>query len=186
MSKQKAAVDFIPLTIKQTTAVVHLTRGLHALIDVEDWSRIAAMGPWRAHPGGPRSKTFYAIRGRNYFPLHKAVTGKANVDHENRNGLDNRRANLREASQSLNVVNYGRRNKTGYRGVRRQRQGTFQASIQDDGLGTFATAEEAARAFDREAKNRYGEFAVLNFPDRIVTQDPDTLHAAAPALGARR
>lgn len=31
-------------------------------------------------------------------------------------------------------------------------------------LGTFATAEEAAKVYDEHAKQLYGEFAYLNFP----------------------
>lgn len=34
-------------------------------------------------------------------------------------------------------------------------------------LGSFVSAEEAARAFDREAVALYGEFARLNFPAQM-------------------
>ncbi len=32
-------------------------------------------------------------------------------------------------------------------------------------IGLFVTAEEAARAYDEKAKELYGEFARLNFPE---------------------
>lgn len=101
--------------------------------------------------------------------IGRMLTKDEMVDHKNRDPLDNRRENLRICTPQQNCFNrnMSSRNVTGYKGV--QAVPPFKVTISVNGkrksIGSYNTAEEAARAYDKVAKKYYGEFASLNFPD---------------------
>lgn len=82
------------------------------------------------------------------------------VDHVNRDGLDNRAANLRQATSRQNKANRIVKNPAGFRGV--TPNGNRWVAQCWGYLGSFATAREAAMAFDVAAIEKYGEFAKTN------------------------
>lgn len=100
--------------------------------------------------------------------LHRFIMGitdpKVYVDHKNGNKLDNRKSNLRPCSKADNQRNcrMNGRNKTGYKGVYRER-GKFKANVTINGVTKFVaykqTAYEAHLAYCRAALKYYGEFA---------------------------
>ncbi len=150
-----------------------LHNGDVALVDDEDYATVSGFH-WRMATNGRvayaqmcvvRSGVKYTLRMHNL--LMNPPAGLV-VDHINGSGLDNRRKNLRLATQSQNTAN-SRIKRAQYRGVYPRPSGSFEAKIVNRPnfhfLGTFATATEAAQAYDAAAKRIYGEFARLNFPE---------------------
>ena len=148
---------------------IKLTQGKVALVDDEDYDFLMQW-KWHITMGGSR-KTYYACRAKRIPRLmHNVLLNPPKgmqVDHKDRDGLNCQRSNLRICTHGENQMNKGVWAKSGYKGV------TIYAHIGGGGnkkaLGTFTTAEAAARAYDKEAKKLYGEFALLNFPENQVS-----------------
>jgi hypothetical protein len=158
---------------------IPLTQGIVALVDDEDYEALSQF-KWHTERSGDR---FYARRkitvgpGRqdNVRMHHSIMETTDQVDHENGNGLDNRRANLRLASQAQNQQNRGisKANSSGFKGVSwNKRKQRWIAYIHVGGkqhyLGAFSTPEQAALAYDRAAREKFGEFAHCNLPSTSI------------------
>lgn len=155
---------------------VLLTQGQVALVDEADAVSITAH-KWFAHRR--RNGNFYAMRNvrepggkHTTVYMHKVLTGYSQTDHKNGNGLDNRRANLRPATALENNCNSAARigSSSQFKGVSWSKDSkAWAAQIRLAGkqtnLGRYSTEEEAARVYDSAAREAYGEFARLNFPD---------------------
>lgn len=129
---------------------------------------------WETMRSRQKDQKYYIVlrNGPGVFMLHNLLMqpkpGQL-VDHKNGNPLDNRRDNLRFCDATLNNANrVSAPNATGFRGVGRVgRTDKFVAYIAAyrvrQHLGTFTSAESAARAYDAAALKAFGEFAVTNF-----------------------
>lgn len=149
---------------------IQLTQGKVATVDDEDFEWLNQW-KWCATCHKNNSNNFYAIRAENgtNVLMHRVILKTAQyVDHINGNTLDNRKENLRPCNPSQNIANskISKNNKSGYKGVYKARN-KWRANIMIAGktihLGTWETAEMAAMAYDKKAKEVFGEFAKTNF-----------------------
>lgn len=147
------------------TFTINLTQNQQALVDERDWYKLRKQ-KWHAHK---ERSSYYATRcvegvrrngkrQRIYVAMHRVVLGLTKgvqeVDHINRNTLDNRHSNLRVVSTRGNQENRVDQSRYGP-GVKLNRTETgFEVSVKVDGvrhyLGTYVTAmraQEVRRAF---------------------------------------
>jgi len=152
---------------------IQLTRGKVAFVDDEDyesvsdfsWRAVLCNGKWyaRAYVGGGASNPVDKY-------LHHLLLGGIRVDHIDSNGLNNCRDNLRPATQQQNRWNSASHSDaiSKFKGVSvdPRRKKKWRARILCSGkshwLGYFYSEQEAADAYDKSAKELFGEFAKLN------------------------
>src|SRR5574343_540205 len=118
---------------------------------------------WNRQPGdkpgnvSPQGYWYLCVGGKQYpahrlawFYVHKNWP-KGDIDHINRNRLDNRIVNLRDTSTSDNLHNSPHRNpSSGVKGVHVNKDGTWDAVIMVNGkthrLFSYSTIDDAAAA----------------------------------------
>lgn len=157
---------------------IHLTRGLVALVDPEDYEWLSEY-TWHAKRSEGRFYAGTVIDGEP-VSMHRLIMDPPpgmSVDHKNNSTLDNHRENLRLVTRAQNRYNTrpsrklrpnGRPKSSQYLGVSRYGD-RWKAKITHDGhryvIGLFDDEIEAALARDAKARQLHGEYAWLNFPD---------------------
>ena len=147
----------------QKTIKLKLQTGNCVVIDDSDYELISQY-KWHEDHGYARTSS-----GGKKIYMHRLLMGSPNsqVDHINRDRLDNRKANLRVCSDLQNKWNLPKqgRNKSGYKGVTRH-SNLWRATIVVNGkqksLGYHKEILDAARAYDKAALEYFGEYAAIN------------------------
>lgn len=162
---------------KDDYKTIPLTQGFVALVDVEDYEWLVALGGWCVDRN--KKHLTYALRWLNgsTVRMHRLILDAPKgvfVDHINGDGLDNRRRNLRLCNYAENGWNVNRsvRGVSRYRGVSWSKVAKkWKAEIMIEGrrvyLGYFECEADAAVAYDEVALCYRGEFARLNFPELL-------------------
>jgi hypothetical protein len=166
---------------------IQLTQGFVALVDDADYERVSALS-W--HALVPKNKrTVYAVHGKG-LRMHRFILGltdpRVQTDHEDHDGLNNQRYNLRICTQTQNQRNKPKLRGTftsQYKGVELAK-GRWRSRItigySRKSLGVFTSELDAALAYDAAAREWFGEFACCNFPPKKPTRPAATIADALP------
>ena len=156
--------------------------GLWTIVDADVYYRLGHL-KWSAAGDDDRLYAARILRKTEFgriktMYLHREIMNAPSgllVDHQNGDKLDNRRANLRFATNSENQCNRRKTEKASsqYKGVCLCPEKThWYANIKHKGkkiwLGSFTSEIAAARAYDTAAIKYHGEFARLNFPEKTL------------------
>lgn len=148
---------------------------LTVLVSDVDYERVKKH-KWRGDDTGasgkPYVKTDIVVEDRRTtMYLHRFITGcppHMRTEHRDNDTLNNQRPNLRITTHDQNNLNRSPWGSSGYKGVTRVRH-RFRARItiehEEKHLGYYASAIDAALAYDEAAHQLFGEFAWLNFPE---------------------
>jgi hypothetical protein len=179
-AKWKAHLELPVTRDDEGRAVINLTgkvgNGQKAIVDEVHWHVLTFETAWNSqfvfgshYPSSNKGKV-HALVFRLTNP--GVATGVVNsIDHKNGDTLDNRAANLRVATSS--VQGHNKRKRAGctskYFGVSwdpktRKWRAVVTHKKKSRHLGFYAVEEDAARAYDRGATEIYGAHAQLNFP----------------------
>lgn len=175
-----------------------VSAGRVALVDDEDYDLVMQ---YRWHvketlrEAPRRSDGPYACTmiGRTALYMHDLIMDTKGVDHRDHDGLNNQRSNLRTATEQQNRRNT--RNRLGYSSpykgvywskIRRRWHVLITVDSRAQNLGFYASEAEAALAYDDAAREVFGEFAHLNFPDGVPRAVRDQACAEGAAAEAER
>lgn len=171
-SSYKADAAFPVNNMKKVQLNGVIGKGEFVLVDDNDFDKVSSFS-WSLNTNGYAVSSRYSKETKKSvsFYLHRfllGVEGKKHieVDHINRNKLDNRIKNLRVCTRRDNSCNKSQKiGISGFRGVWKNHNG-WQAVLKFRGermcLGTYEDKKEAAKKWNEVAKKYHGEFAVLN------------------------
>lgn len=156
---------------------IPLSQGKYALVDDADYDWLNSF-KWYAH-SSKRSGTYYAIKSsssggiKSGTKMHRLILGvndpKIFVDHEDGNGLNCQRYNIRECTNQQNLMNRGSQvnGQSKFKGVspyptRNKFVAKIMINKKQKHIGYYDTEIEAALAYNQKAVELFGDFAKLN------------------------
>lgn len=141
---------------------------LFTLVDSEDADKVNGYS-WcadRMRGGFYATTTVGGRKNRKRIAMARLLMSvtdrRMRVDHKNHDTLDNRKENLRVCTHAENLRNM---KKSTLKGVTRKRKkwaAQITVNYRHINLGSFATAKEAAAAYDSAATKHFGDFACTN------------------------
>ncbi len=167
MRKYRVPRHDVTQPLDPSIKLIPLTRGLNAIVDAADyewlnqWNWFALQSQHNSYAARLDKKTSRLIL------MHRLIVGgnSQDIDHINRNPLDNRRSNLRPCTRAENLYNQPKHknNSSGFKGVYWDKtHGYWKAEIRNNGprirLGYFRTKEAAFKAYCEACKKLHGEF----------------------------
>lgn len=147
--------------------------GFYALVDDCDFEFINSFR-WNLIPKGYAIRTDRSSGIKLTIYMHRVIAERMDIDCSNQidhidgDKLDNRRCNLRSATNQQNQANVSVpiNNSTGYKGVTERIKNGRHYFVARIGvgyrrfhLGCFSTAEDASEAYKSAASKYFGEFA---------------------------
>lgn len=152
---------------------IQLSQGKFALVDDEDFEKI---NQYKWHYDNNRRRDGYAVAQTGYkgkkIYMHRFIVNaqkEQEIDHIDGNKLNNQKSNLRVVTRSQN--NYNQRPQINasskFKGVTWHKKAQkWMATIHTKDnkiyLGVFTEEAEAAKAYNKIAKELFGEYARLN------------------------
>lgn len=158
-------IKFKDLVQPKDHKLIPLTQGKFAKVDNEDFEELKNINWVYNNKYARNIKAGYMHRLIINTPINM------DTDHINHDTLDNRKSNLRICSRSknnMNTISIDVNKKSIYKGVtwfKRDSKWKSQIMInyKNIHIGYFSSEFEAAKAYDKKAKELFGEFALTNF-----------------------
>lgn len=152
--------------------IIYLTKGYATLVDDEDyeWLSKHQWHTFYTHRGNTPCAARDIKRGKQVF-MHRLImnaTKDEQVDHIDRDTLNNQKSNLRLCNSQQNSCNRKSWSKYSFKGIHKVGN-SWQARIRAYGkhihLGCYKTPIEAALRYDAAAVYMFREFASINFEE---------------------
>ncbi len=154
---------------------IPLTQSAIAVVDDEDYTELSKT-KWYLCRKEHRCYAYSKIG-----PMHRVILNASDgteVDHKDGNGLNNQKNNIRLCTHTENMRNSAppRFGTSKYKGVHwhtknKEWRSRIVMNRKPIWLGSHTSEIEAAEAYDKKAKELYGDFARLNFCDEQEAGD---------------